>query len=163
MARSERFRFLQKYLHTDNRELGKLIKVQFDIVKHEIYGTELMREERQLKIKADLVKKSIDKQLFNTTRQQIIPFELLPGLGIKYGRGVISYVNSNRHSVKMDLGYVRLPDRNDFYASPFFVKENEKRIGRTFEREDRKEIGLNPTAIFPPLMFPNLDDAMAEP
>ncbi|RKN78682.1 relaxase/mobilization nuclease domain-containing protein [Ulvibacterium marinum] len=163
MARSERFRFLQKYLHTDNRELGKLIRAQFDIVKHEIYGTELMREERELKIKADLVKKSIDKQLFNTTRQRIIPFELLPGLGIKYGRGVISYVNSNRHSVKMDLGYVSLPNRNDFYASPFFVKENEKVLEGLLNEKTEKEIGLNPTAIFLPLMFPNLYDAIAEP
>ncbi len=56
MARSERFLFLKKYLHTDNRELGKLIQVQFDIVKDKLYISESVREEKQLNLKTELIK-----------------------------------------------------------------------------------------------------------
>lgn len=161
MVKSERFRFLKKYLNTDNQKFGKLIQVQFNIAKHKGYITESVREEKDLNTKADLIKKSIDKQLFNTTKQQGVLFELLHSFGTKYDRGILSYANSYRHQIKLDISHVSFPDKIDFYASPHFVKENEKVLDGLLNDKKAKEIGLSSTAIFLPLMFPKLYDAMA--
>lgn len=163
MARSERFKFLKKYLHTDNRKLGELLEKQFDIVKDKLYVQELVREERRLKGKAELIKQAIGKEFFDAPKHQGVLFELLHSLGTRYDRGILGYANSNRHSVKLDLGHVPLPNQIDFYASPFFVKENEKVLDGLLNNKTEKEIGLNPTMIFLPMMFPNLYDAMTAP
>src|SRR5680860_477116 len=161
MAKSERFLFLKKYLHTDNRKLGNLIQAQFDIVKDKLYISESTKEEHDLKAKDEIIKQAIGKGLFDTTKQKRILFEILQSLGTKYEAGYLSYANSYRHKVKLDIGHVQLPDQIDFYASPGFVKENEKVLDGLLNDRTAKEIGLGPTAIFLPLMFPNLYSAMA--
>ncbi len=161
MAKSERFLFLKKYLHTDNRNLGKLIQEQFNIVKDKLCATESVREEHALNAKAEILEQAMGKELFDASKQKRILFELLHSLGTKYGRGYLSYANSYRHKVKLDIGHVQLPDQIDFYASPGFVKENEKVLDGLLNDRTAKEIGPGPTAIFLPLMFPNLYDAMA--
>ncbi|HZJ20412.1 MAG TPA: relaxase/mobilization nuclease domain-containing protein [Pricia sp.] len=161
MARSERFLFLKKYLHTDNRNLGERIQGQFNIVKDKLYISESVREEHALKAKAEIIEQANGKELFDTTKQKRILFQLMHSLGTKYGRGYLNYANSYRHKVKLDIGHVQLPDQIDFYASPGFVKENEKVLDGLLNDRTAKEIGLGPTAIFLPLMFPNLYSAMA--
>ncbi len=161
IARSERFQFLKKYLYTDNRNLGELIKRQFDVTKDKLYITESVREERQLKGKAELIQQTIDKQLFDTPNQRGILFELMQSLGARYDRSNLAFENSYRYQVKLDLGHVPLPDQIDFYTSPGFIKENEKVLDGLLNDRTEKEIGLGPTAIFLPLMFPNLNAAMA--
>ncbi len=160
MAKSERFQFLKKYLRTDNRNLGELIKRQFDIVKDKLYITESVREERQLKGKAELIRQASDKRLFGTPNQREILFELMQSLGTRYDRGNLAFENSYRHQVKLDMGHVSLPDQIDFYASPGFIRENEKVLDALLNDKTEKEIGPGPTAIFLPLMFPNLYAAM---
>ncbi|HZJ21356.1 MAG TPA: relaxase/mobilization nuclease domain-containing protein [Pricia sp.] len=163
MAKSERFLFLKKYLHTDNRKLGNLIQAQFDIVKDKLYISESTKEEHDLKAKDEIIKQAIGKGLFDTTKQKRILFEILQSLGTKYEAGYLSYANSYRHKVKLDIGHVQLPDQIDFYASPGFVKENEKVLDGLLNDRTAKEIGLRPRAIFLPLMFPNLYSAMDPP
>ncbi|WP_373517858.1 relaxase/mobilization nuclease domain-containing protein [Pricia sp.] len=163
MAKSERFLFLKKYLQTDNRKLGKLIQAQFDIVKDKLYMSESAREEHDLKAKAEIIEQVMGKELFDTVKQKRVLFELLHSLGVKYGRGNLRYANSSRHKVKLDIGHVQLPVQMDVYASPGFVKENEKVLDGLLNDRTAKEIGLSPTAIFLPLMFPNLYSAMALP
>ncbi len=163
MAKSERFLFLKKYLHTDNRKLGNLIQAQFDIVKDKLYISESTKEEHDLKAKDEIIKQAIGKGLFDTTKQKRILFEILQSLGTKYEAGYLSYANSYRHKVKLDIGHVQLPDQIDFNASPGFVKENEKVLDGLLNDRTAKEIGLRPRAIFLPLMFPNLYSAMDPP
>lgn len=156
MAKSERFLFLEKYLHTDNRSLGHLIKAQFNTVKAKFHITEAVREEKELSMKAELIKLAINKQLFETPKQKGVLFELLHSLGTKYDRGNLIYANSYQHQVKLDIGKVPYPEQIDFYASPCFIGENEKVLNGLLNDRTEKEIGLSPTAIFLPLMFPNL-------
>ena len=163
MAKSERFRFLRKYLHTDNRNLGDLIQLQFDIVKDKLYNMESIREERELQAKAGLIKQAIDKQLFEPTKQREVLFEFIRSLGTKYDNGNLTYVNSDRHKVKLDMGHVTIPDQIEFYASPGFIGENEKVLDGLLNDKTSKEIKPGPTAIFLPMIFPNLYDAMALP
>lgn len=161
MAKSERFLFLKKYLHTDNQKLGNLIQAQFDIVKDKLYISESVKEKQQLKARAGLIKQVINKELFDTLNQRGVLFELMYGLGTKYNKGILSYANSHRHQVKLDIGQVAFPEEIDFYASLGFVKENEKALDGLSNDRTAKEIGLSPMAIFLPLMFPNLYSAMA--
>jgi len=162
MVKSERFLFLKKYLHTDNKSLGKLIEKQFDIAKDKLYVAESVREERQLIGKAELIKQVSTKRLFNTPNQRKILFELVRRLGTDYGKGMLRFSNSHRHQVKLNLGQIPLPKQIDFYASPFFIKENEKILNGLLNDKTEKEIRPSPTTIFLPLMFPNLYGAMAQ-
>jgi len=163
MVKSERFQFLKEYLHTDSRNLGELIKRQFNIVKDKLYISESVKEEQQLKSKAELIRRASEKRIFDAPRQRGVLFELLHSLGTNYNMGYLTYANSRQHQVKLNLGHVPLPDNINFYASPGFIKENEKILDGLVNDKTEKEISLKPTAIFLPLMFPNLYDAMAPP
>lgn len=162
IAKSERFQFLKKYLHTDDRNLGELIKPQFNIVKDKLYISESVKEDRQLKGKAELIRQASDKRLFDAPKQRGILFELVRSLGTDYNRGILRYANSYGHQVKLNLGHVALPNQIDFYASPGFIKENEKVLDGLLNDKTEKEIDLRPTAIFLPLMFPNIYAAMTQ-
>ena len=162
MVKSERFLFLEKHLQTDNGTIGKMIQEQFKIVKDKLYVTESVKEEKQLIGKAELIWQASEKRLFDTPRQRGILFELVRSLGTDYGRGMLRFSNSHRHQVKLNLGQIKLPMQIDFYASPFFVKENEKILDGLLSDKTEKEICPSPTAIFLPLMFPNLYEAMAQ-
>ncbi len=161
MPRSERFMFLKKYLHTDNNSLGRMIQAEFRTVKDHLHIKESVREENELKKKEVLVKGLIDIQLFDKPKSRGVLFELLRSLGTKFDNGTLTYANSYRHKAELDIGDVPWPKQIDFYFSPGFVRENEKVLDGLLQQKTEKEIGLNPTAIFLPLMFPNLYEAMA--
>lgn len=162
MVKAERFLFLKKYLHTDNKSLGKMVEEQFGIAKAKLYIAESVKEEQQLIGKAELIKQASDKRLFDTPNQRKILFELVRSLGADYGRGMLRFSNSHRHQVKLNLGQIQLPKQIDFYASPSFIRENEKILDGLLNDKTEKEIRPSPTAIFLPLMFPNLYAAMAQ-
>ncbi len=161
MAKLDRSRFLIKYMHTDKEKLGDLIQTQFDIVKDKLYVTESVKEEQKLNEKAELIKQTIVKQLFEPSKRDGVLHELIRSLGTNYDNGTLTYANSNRHKVNLDLGYIPVPQQINFYASPGFIKENEKVLDGLLNDKAEKEIKPSPTAIFLPLMFPNLYKAMA--
>ena len=163
MARSERFQFLKKHLHTNNRKLVNLIQAKLNEVREELHIKESVKEERQLLMKTELIKDAMGKQLFNRPIQKGILFEFFHSIGTKYHHGTLSYANSHRHKIQLDFGGIPLPDKIDFYASPHFVRENEMMLDGLLYGKTEKEISPSPTAIFLPLMFPNLYAAMAPP
>lgn len=162
MARSERFLFLKKYLHTDNRNLGNMIQKEFHDVKDKLYVSESVKEAQQLKGKAELIKLAIGNQLFEPQKQKNALFELMHSLGTRLDGDNLCYANSCQHQVKLDIGKAPNPEQNDFYASPSFIQENEKVLDGLLNDRPEKEIDLKPTAIFLPLMFPNLYAAMRQ-
>src|SRR5690606_1100888 len=111
MAKSERFQFLIHYLHMDDQKLGKLIQEQFDLVKNKLSSTESAKEERGLQVKVELIKQAIDKQLFETPKQREVLFELIHSLGTKHDNGILAYVNSQKHRIKLDIGQVPIPSK----------------------------------------------------
>ena len=161
IVKSERFLFLKKYLHTDNRSLGNMVQEQFHIVKDKLYVTESVKEEQRLKEKAELIEQAIGRQLFDPPKQKGVLFELLHSLGTKPNGDNLCYANSYQHQVNLDIGHVPYPEQIDFYASPSFIQENEKVLDGLLNDKPEKEIRPSPTAIFLPLMFPNLYAAMA--
>ena len=160
MAKSERSKFLKKYMHSNKEKLGELIQEQFDIVKDKLYSTESKREEQKLEAKADLIKQAIDNRLFEPIEQEKILHELIQSLGTIYDNGILTYANSNRHKAELNMGPIPMPNQIDFYVSPGFIKENEKVLDGILNDKMAKEIKPNPTAIFLPLMFPNLYHAL---
>jgi hypothetical protein len=154
--------FLKKYLHTDNKSLGRMIQAEFRTVKDNLHIKESVREENELKKKAELVKGLIDKQLFDAPKSRGILFELLQSLGTKFDKGMLTFANSYRHKAELDIGDVPWPKQIDFYVSSGFIKENEKLLDGLLNNKTEKEIRLSPTAIFLPLLFPNLYEAMAK-
>ena len=161
MVKSGRFLFLKKYLHTDIKSLGKMFEEQIKIAKDKLYIAESFKEEQQLIGKAELIKQASDKRLFDTPNKRKILFELVRSLGTDYGRGMLRFSNSHRHQVKLNLGQLPLPKQIDFYTSPSFIRENEKILDGLLNDKSEKDIRPSPTAIFLPLMFPNLYKAMA--
>ncbi len=161
MAKSERSRFLQKYMHGDKEKLGDLIRAQFDIVRDKLYIIESAKEERELQKKAALIEQVIEKQLLEPSKQTKMLHELFRSLGTRYDNGTLMYANSQKHKIKLDLGHVPVPQQINFYASPGFIKQNEKMLDGLLNDRTEKEIKPSPTAIFLPLMFPNLYKAMA--
>src|SRR5690606_29306340 len=132
----------------------------FRSLKDDLYIKESIGEEHGLKIKAGLIKEAFAKQIFEAPKQGEILFELLQSLGTEYHDGILTYTNSHGHRVQLDLGKVPWPDRTNFYTSPSFVRENEKVLDGLLNDKTEKEMKLSPAAIFLPLMFPNLYDAM---
>src|SRR5690606_8725601 len=110
---------------------------------------------------AGLIQQVINKQLFEPTKQTGILHELIQSLGTKYNNGTLTYANSQKHKIQLDIGYVPLPNKIDFHTSPGFIRENEKVLDGLLNEKPEKEINPGPTAIFLPLMFPNLYKAMA--
>ncbi|MFK5974696.1 MAG: hypothetical protein QM485_15645, partial [Flavobacteriaceae bacterium] len=161
MTESERFIFLKKYLHTDNKNLGALVKLHFNSTKEELQHTESAREVRQLTKKAERIKTVIASTLFDLKAKKGLRWDLLESIGVRYSGRAIRHVNSSKHREGVNLGNLQLPDRINFHASPGFVKENEKVLDALLNQRTAQEIGLNPTAIFLPLMFPNLYEAMS--
>lgn len=162
MVKSERFLFLEKYLHIDNRSLGNRIQEQFDMVKNKLYVAESVKEQQQLEGKAKLIRQASEKRLFDTPRQREILFEFVKSLGTDYDSGMLRFSNSLRHQVKLKMGQIPLPKQMDFYESPSFIRENEKVLDGLLNDRPEKEIRSSPTAIFLPLMFPNLYGAMSQ-
>jgi hypothetical protein len=162
IVKSKRFLFLKKYLNTDNRRLGNMVQEQFDTVREKLYNSESLKEEKELNRKAELIKQAIGRQLFDPPKQKGVLFEFLHSLGTKPNGDYLCYANSYQHQVKLDIGHVPYPEQIDFYASPSFIQENEKVLDGLLNDRPEKEIGLKPTAIFLPLMFPNIYAAMSQ-
>ncbi|WP_209404736.1 relaxase/mobilization nuclease domain-containing protein [Pseudozobellia sp. WGM2] len=162
MTKSERFLFFKKYPRTDNRSLSRMIQEQFTIVKEKQYITELVKEEKELNSKAELIKQAIGKQLFEAPKQKRVLFEFIHSLGTRYDKDNLIYANSYQHRSKLDIGKVPYPEQIEFYASPSFIRENETVLDGLLNDKTEKEIDLRPTAIFLPLMFPNLYAAMTQ-
>src|SRR5690606_15168392 len=120
-----------------------------------------IKEEQKLKEKAALIKQVIEKQLFEPTEQTGILHKLIQSLGTRYDNGILTYSNSQKHKIQLDLGYIPVPNQIDFHASPGFIKENEKVLDGLLNDRPEKEIKASPTTIFLPLMFPNLYKAIA--
>lgn len=160
VVKSERFIFLKKYLNSDNKNLAKLINKYFPETRSELQISEAVREERQLNEKAELLKTVIGSPLFDLKSKKGILLELLESVGVRYGGRTIRHVNSHRHKVQLNLGNLELPERIGFYASPGFVRENEKVLGGLLNNKMEKEMSLGPNAFFLPLMFPNLYESM---
>ncbi|MCM4167085.1 hypothetical protein KCTC52924_02661 [Arenibacter antarcticus] len=163
MIKSERFLFLKKYLHTDTETLGKLIQSRFHSSRDKLFNSTFNKEERQLIKKVSLIQRAKHQLFNNLPEQREVLCELIQSLGVKYDSGVLTYANSNLHKLKVDLGYRLLLTPRNSYIPPSFVRENEKLLEGLLNSTTAKEIRSGPIAIFLPMVFPQLYNAMDRP
>ncbi len=163
MAGSDSFSFLNHYLEGKNsRILIKAIQEVFEATRQELCDTESKREIKGLEDKVALVQKVLSGEVFDSDKNKDLSFYLLQSMGLKYGDGRVSYLNSDQHSVPIDLGRIPVPVNNDSYISTGIINQNEKVLAILTGQEQTKDKDLNGTSFFLPLMLPQLYGAMIE-
>lgn len=161
MMKSERFLFLTKYLHTDNRTLWKLIHSHYHPFGEKLCISAINKEKQELQKKADLILRATDQLFQRTLDQREVLGTLVQSLGVQYNEGTVTYANSKLHHVPVDLGGDLLQTSVNPYTPPGFARENEKLLEGLLNDKSAKEIKPGPTALFLPMVFPKLYHAMA--
>ncbi|MCM4169211.1 hypothetical protein KCTC52924_00727 [Arenibacter antarcticus] len=161
MMKSERFLFLKKYLHTDNQTLWKVIDSYYHPFSEELCTSAYNKEKQQLQKKADLIQRARDRLFTSTLDQREVLGTLVQSLGVRYDKGVLIYANSKLHQVPIDLGSHLLQTSVNPYMPIGFARENEKLLEGLLHDKSAKEIKPGPTALFLPMVFPKLYNAMA--
>ncbi len=159
---SESFAFLNTYLHKNRNSLETIVKSEFDHTKNAIYVDESKKEKEVLHRKAPLIKNVFDQDIFDVKTEKAIVFDLLQSLGVKYVRGNIAYLNSNRHQVSMAISNFSVPETAQSYVSTGFINQNEKVLDALVNDLSHEEAGINGSAIFLPVIFPRLYMAMSD-
>ncbi|RKN83479.1 relaxase/mobilization nuclease domain-containing protein [Ulvibacterium marinum] len=159
---SERFVFLNTYLQRNPTFLASLIRSEFEQTQRAIYVSESKKEVEVLHQKAFLIQKILGKGLFDVTSDKAIVFELLQSLGVKYVRGHIAYLNSNRHQSPLALPNFMLPETTNSYVSTGFISQNEKVLNALVNNVPFKEAGINGSVFFLPIIFPSLYGSMSD-
>ncbi|WP_169514961.1 relaxase/mobilization nuclease domain-containing protein [Arenibacter latericius] len=161
MMKSERFLFLKKYLHTDNRTLWKVIASHYYPFSEKLYTSAINNEKEQLQKKADLIQRARDQLFIYAPDQREVLGALVQSLGVRYNEGTLTYVNSKLHQVPIDLGNNLLQTSANPTTPPSFTRESEKLLEGLLHGKSAKEIKPGPTALFLPMVFPKLYNAMA--
>ncbi len=161
MMKSERFLFLKKYLHTDNQTLWKVIASHYYPFSEKLYTSAINKEKQELQKKADLIQRARDQLFIYAPDQREVLGALVQSLGVRYNEGTLTYVNSKLHQVPVDLGGDLLRTSAIPTTSPSFADENEKLLEGLLHDKPAKEIKPGPTALFLPMVFPKLYNAMA--
>jgi len=159
---SERFAFLSTYLQQNPRQLMSLIQSEYEQAKHTIYVTESKKEQEVLDQKAVLIEKVLNKGIFDVKSDKGILFELLQSLGVKYVRGHLAYLNSNRHQSPLVLSNFVLPETSNSYVSTGFISQNEKVLHALIDDVPFNKTDINGSSFFLPIIFPKLYGTMSD-
>ncbi|WP_026810984.1 relaxase/mobilization nuclease domain-containing protein [Arenibacter latericius] len=160
MMKSDRFLFLKKYLHTDNRTLWKVIASHYYPFSEKLYTSAINKEKQELQKKADLIQRARDQLFTYAPDQREVLGALVQSLGVRHNEGTLTYANSKLHQVPIDLGNNLLQTSANPYTPPGFADENEKLLEGLLHDKPAKEIKPGPTALFLPMVFPKLYNAM---
>ncbi len=161
MMKSERFLFLKKYLHTDIQTLWKVITSHYYPFSEKLYTSARNKEKQELQKKADLIQRARDQLFTYTPDQREVLGALVQSLGVRHNEGTLTYANSRLHQVPVDLGEDLFQTSANPYSPPGYALENEKLLEGLLHDKSAKEIKPGPTALFLPMVFPNLYSAMA--
>lgn len=161
IAKSESFVFLDHYSSKNNNQLLlQILRQEFEGTRKIIHSSEVKREIKGLEKRVALLRKVLEVSVFDAKNNSSITFFLLQGLGLKFGNGRLSYLNSNTLSVPMALGEIILPKTNSSFISTGTINENMKVLEKLTNEIDSKDIDLNPASFFLPLMLPELYETM---
>ncbi|SNZ01313.1 relaxase/mobilization nuclease domain-containing protein [Flagellimonas pacifica] len=158
---TEGFTFLSNYMpENSNAILSRAVQREFEFTRNAIHATETKKELNVLEDKVELIKKVLDTSVFDLTERDGILFELVQSVGAKYANQNLSYINSNLYAVPLALDRMRLPNETTPYISTGFINENEKMLKCLLDVEEDGEKTIRANALFLPLIFPKLYEAM---
>tara|TARA_R110000765_G_scaffold9911_3_gene30852 strand:+ start:32646 stop:34952 length:2307 start_codon:yes stop_codon:yes gene_type:complete len=163
IARSERYSFLSHYSggNTDKKLLMALQKV-FVSERASLNETETKKEIKTLENRASIINRVLENNVFDTKENKNIPFYLMRSLGLKYGGGQVSFMNSNAHAVKMLVTDFQLPKTDLSYISTGSIGQNAKVLEMLTTDAEGKKSELNASSFFLPLLFPELYGSMTQ-
>lgn len=159
---SESFAFLNTYLHRNRNLLASIIKSEFEQTKEAVYVTESKKEKEVLHKKAILIENVLGKSIFDVKTEKGIVFDLLQSLGVKYVRGNIAYLNSNKYQVPLAISNFSLPETTQSYVSTGFINQNERMLDALVNALSVKESGIHGSSFFLPVIFPRLYGSMSD-
>ncbi|KKM66018.1 hypothetical protein LCGC14_1485420 [marine sediment metagenome] len=161
VARSERFPFIGHYCERNNdKKVLKALQNEFGGTRQELNETETKKEAKTLADRGVLIRKILEDKVFDTNINNSVPFYLVQGLGLKYNGGVLSYRNSNAHSIRMPIENSGPPKTDTSYISTGCIDQNVKVLEMLADDEKNQDDNLNATSFFLPLLLPGLYQAM---
>jgi len=153
---SEKLRFLERYIPRNQKtEFRKALENIFPLVKERLYELETKKEKATLQNKFNLIGKVLKNKTFNVGTEQGSVRLLFQALGVKYHNNELSFTNSERHTVPVELGKLSFPENMENYVSSGFVNQNHLMLEALSERSENIP-KLTATAIFFPMIFPKL-------
>ncbi|MBC8769406.1 relaxase/mobilization nuclease domain-containing protein [Arenibacter sp. BSSL-BM3] len=161
LASLVRYSFLNHYM-PENNGSSLLISVQkeFESTRTGLGISEANKELKTLENRVLILKMTLEANVFDISGNKGILFHLLQSLGLKYGNGRISYINSNIHSVEIFLDNYHIPNENEAYISFGCIDQNSRILQQLMEEKGGKATDLNATAFFLPMFLPQLYSSM---
>ncbi len=157
---SKHYIFLSSNMDGKENQLIKTIKREFEKTRNQLHVSESKKEIELLKSKAQMIKDVIRSPIFEPSQKDEVLFQLIQSLGTKYSKGRISYINSNRHFVSLELGHIQLPSKSKAFVSTGFINENEKMLKCLLQTDDASEKSVRANAMFLPITYPKLYNSM---
>ena len=161
LASSEQYSFLNHYM-PENNGSSLLISVQkeFESTRTGLGISEANKELKTLENRVLILKKALEANVFDISGNKGILFHLLQSLGLKYGNGRISYINSNIHFVEMQLDNYYIPNDKEAYISFGSIHQNVRILETLMEVKGGKGTDISATAFFLPMLLPQLYGSM---
>ncbi|MCM4174284.1 hypothetical protein DHD32_22725 [Arenibacter sp. TNZ] len=154
--------FFERYLQGNQKKLlPKIIKREFPTVRDRLFQLETKKEMETLKGKFKLIGRVLEKGIFDVGMEKGSVRLLFKSLGVKYHNNQLSFANSNRHTVPVRLGNLPFPKAMEEYVSTGFVRQNHSVLELLTAQNSDNITKLTASAIFLPMVFPKLYQAMA--
>jgi hypothetical protein len=154
--------FLDGYLPRNRKKLlREALKREFPAVRERLYRLETKKEKETLESKFRLIGKVLENGIFDVGKEKGSVHRLFRSLGVKYHDNRLSFSSSNRHSVPVALGNLPLPKAMGGYVSTGFVRQNHSMLEILTAQNSDNGPKLAASAIFLPMVFPELYHAMA--
>jgi len=158
---SKKYNFLERYLpRNQNIALRKALESAFPLVRKRLYELETKKERETLEGKFKLIGVVLEKGIFDVGTEQGSVRLLFQALGVKYHDNKLSFTNSNRHTVPVKLGSLVFPKEIGNYVSTGFVRQNHLVLQMLSEQSSENSPNLTASAMFLPMIFPNLYEKM---
>ena len=161
LTASKNHNFLERYiLRNQKSEFRKAVENAFPMVRERLYELETKKEKETLENKFKLIGKVLRKGVFDVSTKQGSVRLLFQSLGVKYHNNKLSFTDSNKHAVPLPLNHLPFPKEMGNYVSTGFVRHNHLMLEILSEQSSENNPKLTASAIFLPMIFPNLYEKM---
>ena len=158
---SEKDNFLERYIPKNQRtEFRKAMENAFPMVRERLYELETKKEKETLESKFKLIGNVLEKGIFDIGTQQGSVRLLFQSLGVKYHDNQLSFSQSNKHTIPVNLGNLPFSKEMENYVSTGFVRQNHLMLQMLTEQSSDNSPKLTASAIFLPMAFPKLYEKM---
>ncbi|MCK0137364.1 relaxase/mobilization nuclease domain-containing protein, partial [Arenibacter sp. S6351L] len=159
---SKDYIYLERYLPRNPKNLlMEALKREFPTVRDRLYQLEEKKEKETLESKFRLIGRILENGIFDVGTEKGIVHRLFRSLGVKYQDNRLSFSGSNKHTVPVRLVELPYPKDMDTNVSTGFVRQNHSVLEMMTAQNSDTGPRLTATAIFLPMVFPKLYEAMA--